>query len=200
MKAFTNANPQDTRQAATLARQAQSEGKRAAFAGGGSDLLGLVKDQVVQPDVIVHLATIKGGDRVESSPAGLTIGGLITLDSLSRHERVRRDYAVLAEAQSVGANAVLNVRFAAPVTAQTSVSYVTSPLTATGGAKATTPNVDYVTKSGTLVFKVGTFAKTVAIALRPDTIPDGTESFRVTLTTSAGVLRGIATVTVIDDD
>ena len=98
MKAFTNANPQDTRQAATLARQAQSAGKRAAFAGGGSDLLGLVKDQVVQPDVIVHLATIKGGDRVESSAAGLTIGGLITLDSLGRHESVRREYAVLAEA------------------------------------------------------------------------------------------------------
>lgn len=98
MKAFINANPQDTRQAATLARQAQSDGKRAAFAGGGSDLLGLVKDQVVQPDVIVHLATIKGGDRVASSAAGLTVGGLITLDSLVRHERVRRDYAVLAEA------------------------------------------------------------------------------------------------------
>jgi xanthine dehydrogenase YagS FAD-binding subunit len=98
MKAFTNANPQDTRQAASLAKQAQADGKRVSFAGGGSDLLGLVKDQIVQPDLVVHLAAIKGADRVESSSAGLTIGGLITLDALSRHEAVRRQYAVLAEA------------------------------------------------------------------------------------------------------
>jgi xanthine dehydrogenase YagS FAD-binding subunit len=98
MKAFTNTNARDLRHAVTLATQAQTSGRRASFAGGGSDLLGLVKDQIVQPDVIVHLGGIAGGDRVASSPAGLTIGGLITLDALSRHGALRGSFAVLAEA------------------------------------------------------------------------------------------------------
>ncbi len=69
-----------------------------------------MKDQIVQPDVIVHLAAIKGSDRVESSASGLTIGGLITLDALSRHEALRGPYAVLAEAAgSVATPQIRNV-------------------------------------------------------------------------------------------
>jgi xanthine dehydrogenase YagS FAD-binding subunit len=98
MRAFTNATPRDVRQAATLAKQTQADGRRAMFAGGGSDLLVLVKDGVALPDVVIHLGGITGVDRVESSPAGLTIGGLITLDALSRHDAVRGPFAVLAEA------------------------------------------------------------------------------------------------------
>jgi xanthine dehydrogenase YagS FAD-binding subunit len=110
MKAFTNANARDARQAASLARQARADGRRASFAGGGSDLLALVKDQIVQPDVIVHLTTIRNGDRIEASASGLTVGGLITLDALSRHEAVRRSYAVLAEAaEAVATPQIRNV-------------------------------------------------------------------------------------------
>jgi xanthine dehydrogenase YagS FAD-binding subunit len=110
MKAFTNANPKDTRQAATLARQARIDGRRVTFAGGGSDLLALVKDRIVEPDVIIHLGGITGGDRVESLPAGLTIGGVITLDALSRHDAVRGPFAVLAEAAaSVATPQIRNV-------------------------------------------------------------------------------------------
>ena len=80
MKAFTNANARDARHAATLAQQATAAGRRAVFAGGGSDLLALVKDHIVTPDVIVHLRSITGADKVEQSASGLSIGGLITLD------------------------------------------------------------------------------------------------------------------------
>jgi xanthine dehydrogenase YagS FAD-binding subunit len=98
MKAFTNVRPTDVRHAATLFRQARRDSRRAAFAGGGSDLLALVKDRIVEPDVVIHLGGITGLDRVESSSSGLTIGGLITLDALSRHDAVRGAFAVLAEA------------------------------------------------------------------------------------------------------
>src|SRR5262245_2487995 len=98
MKAFSNAKATDVRHAATLVKDARAAGRRASVAGGGSDLLALVKDQIIQPDVIVQLGAIKGGDRIESSSAGLTIGGLVTLDTLSRHEALRGPYAVLAEA------------------------------------------------------------------------------------------------------
>ncbi len=98
MKALTNVNARDARQATTLAKQVLAEGRRPSFAGGGSDLLALVKDQVVTPDVIVRLTSIKGADRVDRSTAGLSIGGLITLDALSRDQNVRDHYTVLAEA------------------------------------------------------------------------------------------------------
>lgn len=110
MKAIANANPRDVGHAVTLARQTQSGGRRASFAGGGSDLLALVKDQIVQPDVIVHLGRIADGARVDTSPAGLTIGGLITLDALAHHDAVRGPYAVLGEAAaSVATPQIRNV-------------------------------------------------------------------------------------------
>ena len=98
MKSFSNANARDVQHAVTLAQQARREGRSVAFAGGGSDLLGMVKERIVSPDVLVNLKTIKGLDQVESARGGVTIGGQITLDTLSRHPVIRRDYRVLAEA------------------------------------------------------------------------------------------------------
>ena len=98
MKAFANINARDLPQAVTLAGRAHREGRSASFAGGGSDLLALVKERIVTPDVLVSLKTVKGLDRVTTSAGGMDIGGLITLDALSKHPAVRRGYAVLAEA------------------------------------------------------------------------------------------------------
>jgi xanthine dehydrogenase YagS FAD-binding subunit len=98
MKAFANTNARDLAHAVALASEAQKSGRTAAFAGGGSDLLGMVKERIVEPDVLINLKTIKGLDKVSSASGGLNIGGLITLDTLSRHSRIRREYPVLAEA------------------------------------------------------------------------------------------------------
>ena len=108
MKAFTNANARDARHAVTLAQQARAAGHVAVFAGGGSDLLALVKDHIVAPDVIIRLTSIAGADQVEPSASGLSIGGLITLDALSRDDTVRQRYTVLAEA--AGAVATPQIR------------------------------------------------------------------------------------------
>ncbi len=110
MKAFTNANPRDLPQAVKLVGQAQAAGHEAAIAGGGSDLLGMVKERLVTPDVIVHLKSIKGLDQVAQESGGARIGGLITLDSLSSHPLIRRQYAVLAEAaETVATPQIRNV-------------------------------------------------------------------------------------------
>ena len=110
MKTFSNANARDVQQAVMLAQQAQRSGQAASFAGGGSDLLGLVKERLVTPDVLVNLKTIKGLDQVTQTAGGLTIGGLITLDNLSRHQLIRRQYAVLAEAaETVATPQIRNV-------------------------------------------------------------------------------------------
>src|SRR5262245_2318475 len=98
MKTFSNSNARDFQHAATLAQETRQQGRSAAFVGGGSDLLGMVKEHIAAPDVLVNLKTIKGLDQVKASNGSTTIGGLITLDALSRNDVIRRQYAVLAEA------------------------------------------------------------------------------------------------------
>ena len=98
MKTFANTNARDFAQAAAASQQARRDGRSPSFSGAGSDLLALVKDRIVKPDAIVSLRSIKGQDQVTASGGSVNIGGLITLDALSRHPAIRRDHAVLAEA------------------------------------------------------------------------------------------------------
>lgn len=98
MKALINRNPRDLRQAVTFAEQARTNGSQAMIAGGGSDLLGMIKDRIVAPDVLIHLRAINGLDQVNAARGAVNIGGQITLDALSHHPLILRDYAVLAEA------------------------------------------------------------------------------------------------------
>ena len=50
------------------------------------------------PDVLVNLKTVSGLDEVTSGGDGVSIGGLTTLDALSRHPLIRAQFTVLAEA------------------------------------------------------------------------------------------------------
>jgi xanthine dehydrogenase YagS FAD-binding subunit len=110
MKPITNANPTDLKAAVALAQQARQAGRAPALTGGGSDLLGMVKEQLIAPDVLVNLKAIKVLDTIVSSPAGLTIGGLATLDDVSRHQVIRDWYRVLAQAaQDVATPQIRNV-------------------------------------------------------------------------------------------
>jgi len=110
MKPFINTNARDLRQAAGLAADARRQGRTTSFAGGGSDLLQLAKDHIVAPDVLINLKTIGNLDRVSETRAGITVGGLITLDALSKHEAIVRGHAVLAEAaMSVATPQIRNV-------------------------------------------------------------------------------------------
>jgi xanthine dehydrogenase YagS FAD-binding subunit len=100
MKTFVNLNARDMQHAAALSAQARSQGQIAAISGGGSDLLGMVKDRIAEPDVLVNLRSVKGNDQVMASSDGVTIGGLISLDALSQHPVIKRNYTVLSEAAS----------------------------------------------------------------------------------------------------
>ena len=110
MKTFANKNPQTLEQAVSFAQQARKDGLTPSLVGGGSDLLGMVKEFIVRPDVLVNLKTIKGMDQVSPTAAGVNIGGLITLDTLGRHPLIRSQYSVLAEAaETVATPQIRNV-------------------------------------------------------------------------------------------
>jgi xanthine dehydrogenase YagS FAD-binding subunit len=83
----------------TLIKEARQQQHSVAIAGGGSDLLGMMKERLVTPDLLISLKSIKGLDQVKAAAGGgLTIGGLMTLDAISRDAQIRRLYPVLAEA------------------------------------------------------------------------------------------------------
>jgi xanthine dehydrogenase YagS FAD-binding subunit len=110
MKAFSNATPRDLGDAVSLLDKARAGSRTAVVAGGGSDLLGMIKERLVQPDVLVNLKTIRGLDEVLAAVDGVKVGGLITLEALSRHSVIRSRYAALAEAaESVGTPQIRNV-------------------------------------------------------------------------------------------
>jgi xanthine dehydrogenase YagS FAD-binding subunit len=110
MKAFVNANPKDLRSAAGLLAQTRQAGKQAVVAGGGSDLLGMVKDELVAPDVLVNLKNVREMEGLRMDSRGLRAGGLVTLDTLEHDAGVRARYTVLAQAAgSVGTPQIRNM-------------------------------------------------------------------------------------------
>ena len=98
MRPLANVNPESL---ADAVGRLERDGERAAAVGGGSDLLGMIKDDLVAPDVLVNLRTIAASDNLSaivSGPAELRVGGLVTLTQLSVHPEVASRYRVLAEA------------------------------------------------------------------------------------------------------
>ena len=58
------------RDAVSLLSQAHQQGRSASIVGGGSDLLGMVKEHLVAPDVLVNLKAIRGLDQIETQRGG----------------------------------------------------------------------------------------------------------------------------------
>jgi xanthine dehydrogenase YagS FAD-binding subunit len=110
MKPFTNANARDVSHAVTLLKQARANGRTAAVAGGGSDLLGMMKERLVSPDMVVRLASIKNLTAVKLVNGGPVVGGMMTLADLASSGILRSEYTVLAEAaQTVATPQIRNV-------------------------------------------------------------------------------------------
>ena len=117
MKAFANTNPRTLGEAVARARQAREAGQSVSFAGGGTDLLQLVKDRVPNrpgagaPDVLVNLKSVPGLASIETRGGeALVIGGLVTLEALGGHQTVLGLFSALAEAaRSVATPQIRNV-------------------------------------------------------------------------------------------
>ncbi len=60
MKSFENIDAKSVNQAVALLQKFNQEKKNAIVVGGGSEILQLMKDQVVTPDYVVNLKTIPG--------------------------------------------------------------------------------------------------------------------------------------------
>ena len=65
---------------------------------GGTDLLALMKDDVVAPKRLVNLKDIPDLRGVSSNAQGLRIGALTTLGDLADHDAVKKNYPALGDA------------------------------------------------------------------------------------------------------
>lgn len=92
MRPFEYASPRTKEQAVALL-----SGNSAVLAGG-TDLLALMKDEIVTPKRLVNLKNIDGMREVRSDAKGVTIGALVTLDDLSQHPMIAKSYPLLHEA------------------------------------------------------------------------------------------------------
>jgi xanthine dehydrogenase YagS FAD-binding subunit len=95
MKAFEYASPTTKEQAVTLLGAQWGETEILA---GGTDLLSLMKDYLSTPKRVVNIKEIKEFQGIRSTPAGLRLGSLVTLEELLDHPTVKKEYTALAEA------------------------------------------------------------------------------------------------------
>jgi xanthine dehydrogenase YagS FAD-binding subunit len=83
---------------------------RTKLMAGGVDLLSELKERIVEPDRVINIKTIPGLNLVKMDAKGLTLGALVTLDTIQDHPVIQRDYTALAEAaRSVGSPQIRNV-------------------------------------------------------------------------------------------
>ncbi len=101
MRAFEYASPTSTKQALSLLGAASGS---AAVLAGGTDLLALMKDDIVYPKRLVNIKEIRELHGVSSSPQGLRIGALSTLGDLADNVNIVKDYPALADALNEAAS------------------------------------------------------------------------------------------------
>lgn len=98
MRGFEYANPTTTEQAVALLGGSWAD---AEVLAGGTDLLSLMKDDVVHPKRLVNIKDIRelGGITV-GKDRSLRIGALVTIQELADHPKVREFFPVVASTAS----------------------------------------------------------------------------------------------------
>jgi xanthine dehydrogenase YagS FAD-binding subunit len=95
MKNFSLAEPQTIEQVTAFL----SERKKKSFLlAGGTDLLGEIKDEIIEPEVVVDLKSIPNLSYIRKEKDGVHIGALTSLAELAGNPLIKNDYPGLHEA------------------------------------------------------------------------------------------------------
>jgi hypothetical protein len=121
--------------------------------------------------------------------------GTITNDDGASLPTLSINNVTIAEGNTGTKAAVFTVSLSAASTQTVAVNYATAQATATVG-------VDYTGVSGTLTFAPGTTTRTISVAIKGDTTPEGNETFAVNLSApvNATIADGQAVGTIVNDD
>jgi xanthine dehydrogenase YagS FAD-binding subunit len=95
MRAFEYVSPKTQPQALSLLGKSWGETEILA---GGTDLLALMKDEVVTPKRLVNIKQLPGMHALSNQKDGVSLGALATLDQLAEAPELKTNYPALSEA------------------------------------------------------------------------------------------------------
>jgi xanthine dehydrogenase YagS FAD-binding subunit len=87
-----------------IATDSEARARASIIKAGGTDVLDLVKEDLLTPQTIVNLRSVPGLDEIAEEGPGLRIGAMVTLAALSAHPAVKKRYPILAEAAASSAS------------------------------------------------------------------------------------------------
>jgi xanthine dehydrogenase YagS FAD-binding subunit len=83
---------------------------KAKIIAGGIDLLGLIKNDVLSPPVLVNIKNIPSMNAIKENSEGLVVGALTRIHDIERSPILRESYPLLSEiAQSIGSPQIRNM-------------------------------------------------------------------------------------------
>ncbi len=94
MKKFDYLKPSTLDEALTLLNQ---HGKKAALIAGGTDVIVMIKQKTMAPDVLISLRGIPGLDQIKFN-GSLSIGPMVTHRAIEKSDVIRKDFSALADA------------------------------------------------------------------------------------------------------
>jgi xanthine dehydrogenase YagS FAD-binding subunit len=94
MKQFKIAEPRTIGHVTSLS----PEEKNYRLMAGGTDLLGEIKDGIIEPAIIIDLKTLPGLSYINKEKDGVRIGALTRLSELGENALIKNDYPALYEA------------------------------------------------------------------------------------------------------
>ena len=106
MKKFDYLKPKTLEEALSLLAQ---HGKKAKLIAGGTDVIVMIKQKAMSPEVLISLRGIPGLDQIQYDGA-LRIGAMVTHRTLEKSNLVRREFSALADAvDALGSIQIRNV-------------------------------------------------------------------------------------------
>jgi carbon-monoxide dehydrogenase medium subunit len=97
MKKFDYLRPQTLEEALSLLNQ---HGKKAKLIAGGTDVIVMIKQKAMMPEVLISLRRIPGLDQIRYD-GSLKIGAMVTHRDIEKSEVIRKEFSALTDAADV---------------------------------------------------------------------------------------------------
>jgi xanthine dehydrogenase YagS FAD-binding subunit len=82
----------------------------ARIIAGGVDVIGLMKNRVVSPSVLINIKGVRDLNEIHERPRGIEIGSLATIDDIESSDVIKRKISLLSEiAGSIGSPQIRNM-------------------------------------------------------------------------------------------
>jgi xanthine dehydrogenase YagS FAD-binding subunit len=94
MKAFEYSTALSTDSASQLV------GDKGAYIAGGNDLLGLLKDYLIDPNILVNIKSLPNLNKIQSSAKSWAFGALVTIAEIENNAEVQQAFPGLHDAAS----------------------------------------------------------------------------------------------------